>query len=378
MSQQSPGPLRVLHVLRSAGLGGIEKLTAQLVKLQSEDPEIQPDVLFLMRKDGDLRELFGTDGVEVEELALSSGFDFTLKKLRKARQLMSRYDVLHLHTFHPFAARAAKLTGRAVLFTEHGNFGFGRKRTLADHVKSKMLSWFLNRNVQYVSFNSRFTESVSIRRYGLESVQKSVVHNGIDLSRQTVSEIIPSGICDKLENKFVVGTSTRFAGFKRIDRLVDGFAQFSKRIDNVVLLLVGDGDKRAELEEQVSALGISGKVVFAGYQVNVTAFQRLMDVCVFPSKSEPFGLVALEAYAIGKPVVVFQDGGGILEIVEEFDSRDVVRDADGLAERLEYYFQKEEGAGESAARVNYVKRFDLHNATSDFKDIYRLIAKCAE
>ena len=371
-------PVRLLHILRSADVGGIEKLVAQLVEEQRGDPGLEVTVFFVMNGQGRMGQLFqqGTDNVF--ELGLKSGFSLSPMKFLSAVKRMRKFDVLHIHTFSPLAAAAAAWSGVPILFTEHGNFGFGRKATVGDRIKAILLGFFLRRGVDFVSFNSRFTEGESMRRYGLGAVAKSVIYNGIDLRQKRQTSNIAEDLASKLKGKFVVGTSSRFAGFKRVERLILGFEKFCRNNDKAVLLLVGDGDLRSELESLVAELGIEDKTFFVGYQVNVTAYQALMDVCVFSSQYEPCGLVALEAYELGKPVVVFEDGGGLLEIVGEFESHDVVRDIEGLAERLTYYqINQSLEFGESARRIEYVKRFDMRAVAGEFRKVYSRLYKCA-
>ena len=69
------------------------------------------------------------------------------------------------------------------------------------------------------------------------------------------------------------------------------------------MLVVGDGPLRHDLEAQARGLGIAHAVEFAGYQEDVVSAYAAMDVFVLPSRDEGFGLVFLEAMAVGVPVV---------------------------------------------------------------------------
>ena len=102
-----------------------------------------------------------------------------------------------------------------------------------------------------------------------------------------------------------------------------------------------------------------------------------MDICVLPSQKEPFGLVAIEAFALGKPVLVFEDGGGLLETVGTYNRDDVVANVGELAERLQYYYDHpEDAANESHNRINHAKTYDLAHMADKFKEVYRTIIKC--
>ena len=145
---------------------------------------------------------------------------------------------------------------------------------------------------------------------------------------------------EEYSGKFVVGTSTRLAGFKRIDRLIDVFAIFQKTHQNAVLIIVGDGPEKENLIKQTKDLSIEDSVVFKGFQQEVTSFQSAFDVAVFPSQNEPFGLVAVECLKLQKPVLVFNDGGGICEIIEMFYPNDICNHKTAMVNRLLFYSEK--------------------------------------
>jgi glycosyltransferase involved in cell wall biosynthesis len=71
-----------------------------------------------------------------------------------------------------------------------------------------------------------------------------------------------------------------------------------------------------ELRAQAHALGLDGVVTFAGFQSNVPEWMQAMDVFVHASDREPFGIVVIEAMALGKPVIA-GDAGGPAEVVTD-------------------------------------------------------------
>ena len=365
--------IRVLHILWSAHFGGIEKLVFDLATVQIKCLTLQVEIFF-GRKEGEFLERFQEAGFMCYSARLNSGYDVSPWKCFHAIRLFKKYDILHFHSFNPLLSICAVISGKKIIYTEHGNFGFGRKKNLTDYLKGFLLKRFLNSYVDYISFNSQFTKECAERRYGLNSVRRSVVYNGIAFKKDNVpSGGIPELILQKLHGKFIVGTTSRFAGFKRIDRLIQAFAKFQGNKDTV-LLLVGDGILRSELERLVEDLGLSKKTIFTGFRNNVREFQNLMDVCVFPSENEPFGLVAVETLSLGKPTIVFWDGGGILEVVGNFVKDDVVGDIFNLAHRLEYYYVKKDKLTKlSQKRKEYARKFDICNMSEEFTVIYEVL-----
>jgi glycosyltransferase involved in cell wall biosynthesis len=360
--------LRVVHYLWSAQIGGIERLVLDLAVEQRARGGVDPVVLLGAGR-GQLLDRYRSAAVPVEVGGLRGGADLSPGKRRRLTGLFAGADVLHLHAYHPLVASAARRAGVPVVFTEHGAFGIGRRRRLAEGVKRWLERRFLN-GVQFVTFNSEHTRRTARSIFGLSEVPQEVIYNGTPVRVPPGAPPDPA-VAERCRGRFVVGAASRFTGRKRLDRLLDGFARMSGR-DDALLLLVGDGPERPRLEEQARRLRVPA--LFAGYRVDVGGYQRLMDVCVVPSEAEPFGLVAIEALALGKPAVVFRDGGGLAEVILGHEPRDVVSGVEELAVRLEEH-RDAIAAGRDGApeRVAYARRFDIGVMADRMREVYRRV-----
>jgi glycosyltransferase involved in cell wall biosynthesis len=109
------------------------------------------------------------------------------------------------------------------------------------------------------------------------------------------------------------------------------------RFPNTVFEFVGDGPSKEDYEELASKLGIADRCRFVGRMPHDEVLRRVGSsfVAVVPSRSECFGLVNIEALAMGTPVVA-SDVGGISEIFNDGDEGYLVPpdDPDTLANRL--------------------------------------------
>ena len=83
-----------------------------------------------------------------------------------------------------------------------------------------------------------------------------------------------------------------------------------------VLMLVGDGEERENLEQLVNDLDIRKNVIFTGYIPSPQHFLDCMDIFLLPSLSEGTSMTLLEAMSLSKPCVV-TDAGGNSEIIEQ-------------------------------------------------------------
>ncbi len=141
------------------------------------------------------------------------------------------------------------------------------------------------------------------------------IHNGID----------PERFADKTPHVhrrpyvLAYGRLTRKKGF---DLLLEAFARLGAGAAHADLLLAGDGEERPNLEALARRLGLADRVCFLG-RVGPSDVVRLLNGCVclvVPSRAEPFGIVALEGLAAGKPVVATRVGG-MGPFLEEFLAR---------------------------------------------------------
>ena len=116
----------------------------------------------------------------------------------------------------------------------------------------------------------------------------------------------------------VLGLVSRLEHIKGMDLVVPAFAEVRKRFPDVQLLVVGDGSLRAAMEQQAMALGCDDAVTWAGRQPQeeLSQYYSRMDIVLMPSRSEGFGLTAIEAMAHGC-VVVASDIGGLPEVVRD-------------------------------------------------------------
>jgi len=347
-----------------------------LSSAQHEGNQIVAEVL-IAKPQGEFLELFNHADFKCHFLNLKNGFGLSFNSAKKALDLFRTFDVLHLHFFNPIIAILAIASKKRIIYTEHGNFGFGRKRKWSDNLKNTLKRRFLDRRNIQVVYNSEFTKN-----YFLGNIRKpkypenhQVILNGIK-SRTSHSTSQAELVDEKfihtkelLKGKFVIGTTSRFAGFKRIDRLIEVFMELDKSL-NFHLLLVGDGVLKSQLEEQVHHLKLSLDVTFTGFVENVRDYQNLMDICVFPSESEPFGLAAVETLSIGKSTLVFRDGGGLVEIVNGICDDDVVASEEDLIKRIQHYWNQSKDADVVNERINYASQYSIDRMAQKLNRLY--------
>ncbi len=167
-----------------------------------------------------------------------------------------------------------------------------------------------------------------MRLYGASRNSICVAQPGVDLRvlhpRDTAALRTELG----LDGHRVLLFAGRLEPLKGADTLLGAVAKLGEdeRFDDVVTLVIGEdsgdgaaeGGERRRLEIVAGATGLARRVRFLGAieHEDLADYYALADICVVPSRTETFGLVALEAQALGTPVVA-SAVGGLTEIIED-------------------------------------------------------------
>lgn len=140
--------------------------------------------------------------------------------------------------------------------------------------------------------------------YGKEAVKNGlvkVIPNAIDLEKYKFNKAIRDKVRKELniEDKFVIGHIGRMAPQKNQKFLLQIFKEIKKERINSILLMIGNGPLKKEIEAEIKRLNLQGDVILLGVRNDVPNLLMAMDVFVLPSLFEGLGIVALEAQATG-------------------------------------------------------------------------------
>jgi len=153
---------------------------------------------------------------------------------------------------------------------------------------------------------SKDTKLRIMRRTCIPSDKIVVVYNNV-LPAST--HTVPFMYELKKSNKRIIGYVGHFSELKNIQILLQAFLLLSKEIDDLILVLVGDGPLRAELEKFVRKNSLENKVIFTGWVRNPLDYMQYFDVLVHPSLYEGCPSVILEAFSLNVPVIGSKAGG---------------------------------------------------------------------
>lgn len=195
-----------------------------------------------------------------------------------------------------------------------------------------------------------------------------IVKNGIIADKYVFDVIIRNRIRDELGilDKNVVGHIGRFSEEKNHIFLLNVFKRYLQYKPNSVLLIIGDGKLRHEIEQKIKDMELENSVILYGTATNVNEMLMAMDIFVFPSKYEGLGLVAIEAQCSGLPTFCSEgipNEANITELFYQIEGYEVDNWAKVLAEYK---------CVERTSNIEAVKNsgFDLKDVSNDLQKFY--------
>lgn len=230
-------------------------------------------------------------------------------------------DIVHVRSRAPawIALPAANSLGIATVSTVHSKFA-------PTNIYKKIYNGKMLKADRVIAI-SHFVENEIFTHYGKSGVAEklSVIHRGVDLGmfdpkavnqQRIIAEADRLGLPD---DKSIIMLPARATSWKGHEILIQALAQLSDK--DAILMLLGIEDGPPAYAEKLRTMavryGLGGRVRIGAGSRDMPAALMLADVVAMPSiKPEPFGRVAIEALAMGRPVVAFRHGGAVESIDE--------------------------------------------------------------
>ena len=237
-----------------------------------------------------------------------------------------------------WANLAALSTGTALVSTLNSWYAHEHSTTL---VKGKFYTWlelFTNQSLDlYIAVSEK--DRQMLLSSGISEDAIELIYNTIDLDVSAIP-----GDEDSLKKEFglppqaIVCTGIgRLVPQKGFDILIEAFAKIASEIPDLYCIIIGEGEDKDKLTEQIRAAGLEARIRLAGYQDRSKAMSILKssDIFVMPSRYEGTPIALLEAAALARPILA-ACAGGIPEMVthEQHAYLVPIQDPDALAQGL--------------------------------------------
>jgi glycosyltransferase involved in cell wall biosynthesis len=359
---------KVLHLVESLDIGGLEKLTAEIVGGLNKN-EFEAEIWSIYRG-GALVDDLRKRGIAVRVLGISSYYNpFNIFKLAKAFK-EAKPDIIHSHVY--FASTIGRLAGK-----------IANVKVLINHVHSTY-THYNYRNLLIERVLSGITckticVSNSVKEFVLtkEKISPSkvdVIYNGISFKDQLTRQQARQKY-NAADHELIITTVANLHINKGHKVLLDAFSNILKKSPQVKCWIIGKGPEEKELKEQVKELNIEANVIFWGGRSDVFDMLAASDIFVLASiEREGMALSVVEAMASNVPVVVTKVGG-LPELIQDKKEGLVIppNDSNKLTEALEELINDPHKRQIFAQEANkkFHAKFESQKMISRIEQLYR-------
>ncbi len=289
---------KIIHLITTIEFGGAEKQLLILARNQIKQG-FKVEIFYLKGKP-ELKTKFEDLGVKVNSLLVDRPFIFQITKFRK----FIRSTESPVHTHLPQAELVASLACKKKNFiiSRHNFEPFWPN-------KPKLVSVLLSRFVTSRAAGG-IVISNAIKNFLLEAkeiskeFQVSVVYYGFEHELEDLSDSnkLTNEMLNSAKN-FKIGTIGRLVPGKNYPTMLKAFAKIVDVYPNIKFFIVGGGSSEQVLIKMCKDLKIENNVIWVGRTEHIREFLSKIDIFIFASKGEGFGLVLLEAMLANKPIL---------------------------------------------------------------------------
>jgi glycosyltransferase involved in cell wall biosynthesis len=238
------------------------------------------------------------------------------KAIAAVRRLVrsGEVEIVHAHNGRTALTSALALAraGRGRLIkTQHFLEPAHLSRTGIKAILSDAGHRWVNARIAHIIAISEAVRAAMLTRGEAPVSKITVVPNGIatpDLDALTPRDEMRTNLGVAADAPLIVSVA-RLEREKDVASLIAALPQVVEAHPTAVCAIVGDGTQEPVLRGQIRSLGLDHVVRLLGYRADPLSVVRASDLFVLPSLAEPFGLVLLEAMALGKPVIATNAGG---------------------------------------------------------------------
>lgn len=333
---------RVLHILNTSSFSGAENVAITIINNITAEDGFEHIYASL---EGTIRDVLKENGIRFYPLE-----KLNVKNVRKAVKIF-KPDIIHAHDFT--AGIISSLSCFKIPIINHL------------HNNSPWLKTFSVKSVAYGLSALRYKKIITVSN----SVMEEYIFGRFFKKKSTVvgNPINLNSIIKKAENAEITDSSDvallgRITPQKNPSMFVDIISELKKKLPNINAAMIGDGELRDEIALKIEKLGLKENIKMYGFVKNPYGLLKNARVLCMPSLWEGFGLAAVEALALGTPVIA-SPVGGLGGVVNEKcgklckEKEEYVNEIFELLQNEKLYAQKKEGAFERAKELDNIKQY---------------------
>lgn len=381
--------MKILHLIYTNGVAGAEKYLIHLLPLlPAEGYQCHLIIIcapgFQNNFDKYLVQLKEAGVPVVLKIAARKDFISAASQINKFLKA-NKISVLHSHLLNSdLLAVLTKIffyRSLTIISTKHGyneqvlkklNYTFD-----AEHIKQNVKKDLHYRATQFVMrfIDHNYAVSEAFAKLyinmGFTTQQMPYIHHGITIAPPEQNNRF------RLAKKQLI-TVGRLEEIKGLEYLLRAMVSVIKEYPEVKLLLLGEGILKKDLQRLARELHVDDNIEFLGFISKPYSYIEASDVSVQPSLMESFGLVYIEAFALGTPLVAFETESG-KEIIDHNENGLLaqLKNADDLADKILFMLQNSLEAKKMAAKAyeKYLRRFTTETMISNTAAFYNRILR---
>lgn len=360
---------RVMQIIFTLSHGGAERLG--LTILDGMRDSVSGSVCGVFGDGGPLERIL--QEMNIPYVSIDAGRKGKLASMKELYSLLKneRIDLVHVQAGYLllYVLIPAKLARVKIIYTEHAKHSIETKPMIRYFIK--LAAPFLD------AITTVSLDLMTFFREYLGQPEKRLEHipNAVDTVFFSPEGESMHGT--KVTNgRFVFGSVARMTEAKDHGNLLRAFRRVRNLRDDVLLVLVGDGETRSDVTRMVEELDLRESVLMLGHRDNIPNLLRAMDVFVLPSRREGAPISVLEAMGCGLPVVA-TDVGGVTEFLQDGENSRIVppRNHEALAEAMLWMLDNPEKMEAFAAIGPKIvaERFSNHHICLRYLHLYERV-----
>ena len=354
--------MRILHVITSLQIGGAEKLVSEISPML-RDKGYEIDVLAFDGVETHFKKSLEDVGIKVYSFGKNCNV-YNPLFIFKLTRMMRKYDIVHTHNTSPqlFAAIGSVLCSVVLVTTEHTTSN--RRRDWKWYVPVDR--WMYKKYNKVICISDQAEENLMMCHPLLTNV--CTIYNGVNVHKYHDAKALKELQSRKTAVVMVAG----FRYQKDQDTLIKSFTHLDK--EKYELWLVGDGERRSELESLIKESNLESNVKLLGIRADIPEILQSADIVVMSSHFEGLSLSNVEGMSVGKPFIA-SDVDGLREVVNGYgmlfpheDDKALSAIIQRLSEDREYYHKVADKCWERA------QMYDIHKMVDSYSELYRRLS----
>ncbi len=357
--------MKILYSCLSKSWGGMEMYTLTSVK-QLQKQNITVELLCI--ENSRLHVEANSIGIIIHPIK-AGGYIHPLSIVKTVSIIKnSNYSIIHSQASKDLwilvPALSILKSNVLLFFTKHVGSGIVKKDFLHKFLYNRVNKLFAISNL----IKTNLVETCPVNPDGVV-----VLPNGVDVDLFNSENVDINRVRNEFridKDEIIIGMIARFTPGKGHEELFRAVNELNKNFSNLKCLIVGEASRGEEeymrkIKQLAADLSLKN-IIFTGYRSDIPATLAAMDIFVFPSHSEAFGIALIEAMAMEKPSVC-TNSDGVLDIAidnytsllfERKNHRDLIEKLKALLESKQLRIKL--GAN---ARKHVLKNFSLKNVT---------------